>query len=238
MTAYPPAMPHGELEEIFPDIFFLTGTTRPNFMGSDWQFSRNMTVVREGGALTLINTVRLDDAGLTRLESLGTVANVVRLGAFHGMDDAFYRDRYAAKLWAITNMDHDGGRATDHELTAGGAMPFAGASLFTFDTSVKPEAILHVDREGGILISCDSLQNWVEADEYFSADSAEKMKAYGFIAPANIGPGWRAANKPAASEFSRLKKLTFQHLLPAHGKPLRNEAHVQLSATFARELAV
>ena len=37
--------------------------------------------MREDGALTLVNSVRLDDAGLAALDALGKVTNVVRLGA-------------------------------------------------------------------------------------------------------------------------------------------------------------
>ena len=91
-----PALPHGSLAQVFDDVWFVTGTSRPTFMGMQWQYSRNMTVVRTGDELTLVNTVRLDDAGLTALDRLGRVRHVIKLGAFHGMDDAFYLDRNGA----------------------------------------------------------------------------------------------------------------------------------------------
>src|SRR5687768_17538536 len=95
-----PAWPHGALVEVFPDVFFATGSIR--FPGPIPVFgSRNMTVVRDGTSLTLINTVRLDDAGLAALDALGRVENVVRLAGFHGSDDAFYKDRYGATVWAV-----------------------------------------------------------------------------------------------------------------------------------------
>jgi len=102
-------MPHGEIEEVFPDVFFVTGTSRPDFGGDALQFSRNMTIVRDNGDLSLINTVRLDDAGLARLDSLGRVTNVVKIGVFHGIDDAFYLERYDAKQWALPNVEHFAG---------------------------------------------------------------------------------------------------------------------------------
>ena len=237
MPTFLPALPHGEIEEIFPDVFFVTGTSRPTFGGQSWQFSRNMTIVREAGALTLINTVRLDDDGLQRLEALGKVKQIVKLGAFHGMDDAFYRDRYGARQWALPRMEHEGGHGTDEELR-GERMPLDRCSHFAFETSAKPEGLLILDRDGGVVVSCDSLQNWVEADRYFSEDSAQKMSTFGFIRPANIGPGWRQACAPKADDFARLKKLAFRHLLPAHGKPVLDKAHDQFSQTFAREFAV
>src|SRR5262249_39780136 len=67
MDQLPPALTNGPLEEVFPGVFFVTGMMKARLMDADWQFSRNMTVVRDGNALTLINTVRLDDAGLASL---------------------------------------------------------------------------------------------------------------------------------------------------------------------------
>ena len=51
-------------------------------------------------------------------------------------------------------------------------MPFAGCSLFDFRTTKRPEGILHIDRAGGILVSGDSLQNWLAPDEFFSETRA------------------------------------------------------------------
>ena len=238
MAEHTPVMPHGEIKEIFPDVFFVTGTSRPDFGGRTWQFSRNMTIVRDAGALTLVNTVRLNDDGLARLDGLGRVVNVVKLGAFHGIDDAFYLERYGAKQWALARAEHFAGHATDQELRPGGPMPFAGASPFVFETAKQPEGLLLLERHGGILISCDSLQNWDEVDAYFDDESAQHMTEIGFIRPANIGPGWRQRCEPEAADFARLKALPFRHLVPAHGKPIRDFAHEQLCATFKREFNV
>ena len=120
MPEFTPLMPHGEIETVFDDVFFVTGTSRPNFGGEQWQFSRNMTILRENGALTLVNTVRLDEAGLETLDGLGRVVNVVKIGGFHGIDDPFYVDRYGAKLWALPGMQHEGGLSSDVELVVGG----------------------------------------------------------------------------------------------------------------------
>jgi len=43
--------------------------------------------------------------------------------ATHGMDDAFYLERYAAKQWAFAGMEHEGGQATAEVLTVGGKTP-------------------------------------------------------------------------------------------------------------------
>ena len=132
MTEHPPVLPHGKIEEVFPDVFFVTGAMKTVLMGGHWHFSRNMTIVREGGDLTLINTVRLDEAGLDELEKLGKVANVVKIGSLHGRDDAFYVARYGAKFWAGAGMKDEHGLKPDKELVPGGETPFAGCSVFAF----------------------------------------------------------------------------------------------------------
>lgn len=236
-SVIPEALPHGDLEEVFPDIFFVTGTSRPTYNGQSFQFSRNMTVVREGGALTLINAVRLGEAGLAQLERLGEVTNVARIGAMHGMDDAFYVDRYGAKLWALPGHANEHGLTSDVELVPGGPLPFGSCTLFLYETARLPEAVLLLDRgepTGGILISCDSLQNWLEPDRFFDEGSAQMMRGFGFFAPANVGPGWMRACEPKARDFERIKGLRFRHLLSAHGVPLRDAAYEQLGATFQR----
>lgn len=238
MYTFTPGLPHGEIEAIFPNLYFVTGTSRPNFQGMVWQFSRNMTIVREGDSLTLINSVRLNDDGLRALDQLGQVKHVVKLGAFHGIDDAFYVDRYRARLWALPGMRHESGLPTDGELTPGGPMPFADVSLFAFETVKQPEGILHIHQHGGILVACDSLQNWAEPDRFFSPETAALMRSLGFIRTANVGPGWRQFAEPQASDFARLSGLSFRHLLSAHGTPLLDQAHALLSQTFREQFGI
>src|SRR5574338_137016 len=136
MTKYQEAMPHGPIQEVFPDVFFVTGTMKNEFFGSMWQFSRNMTIVRENGNLTILNSVRLDDDGLAELDKLGKVINVVRIGDMHGVDDPFYVDRYNATFWALPDMKVQEGLKIDKALREGGELPFSNASLFVFH-SVK-----------------------------------------------------------------------------------------------------
>jgi hypothetical protein len=76
-ASFAPAWPHGEILQVFPEIFVVTGTMHTELMNANWQFSRNMTIVREGSDLTLINAVRLSEKGLEQLNSLGKVRNVV-----------------------------------------------------------------------------------------------------------------------------------------------------------------
>jgi len=234
MSDFPAVMNHGSIEEVFPDVFFVTGTMRNEFFGSMWQFGRNMVVVREQGKLSLIGAVRLDDAGLEALDALGKVTNVVRIGSMHGHDDAFYVDRYSATYWAMPGMPGDGGPKVDKELSVGGELPFGDASLFEFKCIKIPECIIRLDREGGILISCDALQNWEAPDPFTDDETIATMTKMGFYTRGGVGPAWAHVNEPKPDDFVRLKEVSYKHALCGHGSPLLHTAREDFHATFAR----
>ncbi|MFW1678168.1 hypothetical protein ACFVYJ_10350 [Pontibacter sp. JAM-7] len=238
MHQCPPALSHGSLVEVFPDVFFVSGAMETVLQGLDWQFSRNMTVVRDGERLIIINSVRLDEQGLAELDQLGRVTDVVRLGALHGRDDPFYVQRYGAEYWALPGVDHESGLAVTRRLTSDEPLPISDASLFVFSTAQIPEAVLRLERSDGILIACDALQNWHAPDAYFSDDSRALMQQMGFFTPANLGPVWLQAASPSGEDFTRLKSLSFRHALCGHGEPLRHSAHTDFSATFSRMFGV
>ena len=238
MQPYSPAWPHSDIQEIFPNIFFLTGTNKTHYKDVDLQHSRNMIIVRDGNKLSLINTVRLNDSGLAALDALGKVENVIRIGAFHGRDDTFYLDRYSAKLWTLPDMQYESGRVTDVKLTPKGKMPFPDCSLFVFETSVHPEGILYIAQEGGILVTCDSIKNWVSADQFFSAETAKLYEEQGFFGKASISNVWKQACNVDVSDFMKLKSFSFRHLLSAHGEPLLNNANEVVANTIRREYGV
>jgi hypothetical protein len=238
MRELPPALPHGRIEEVFPDVFFVTGAMKTVLMGAHWHFSRNMTIVRDGEALTLINTVRLDEPGLAELEKLGRVANVVKIGSLHGRDDAFYVSRYGAQLWAAPEMKDEHGLPPDKELVPDGETPFAGCTTFAFRSTKLPELILRIDRAGGILVAADALQNWVSPNEFFSDETQAMMTEMGFFQSANLGPLWMQMNEPKADDFARLRQLSFRHVLCGHGEPLRDEAKDAFSSRIAKVFSV
>jgi hypothetical protein len=238
---HPIALPHGEISEVFPDIFFVTGTI--GLSGSlPVRFSRNMTVVREGDRLILINSVRLSEAGLKALEALGRVTDVIRLAGFHGADDAFYKERYGAKVWAIKGQRYTTGfdfRASethlepDVEIDASTSLPLTAASVYLFATQ-PPEALLVLARDGGILVAGDCLQNFAQTDRYFNWVGALMMRVFGFIKPHNVGPAWLKQCKPSAGELRGVLALDFEHVLPAHGGVVKSGAKAAFRPALER----
>lgn len=231
--SFPPVYPHGEIREVFPDVFFVTGSAAmPGPL--PMRFSRNMTIIRHEGALTVINSMRLDTAGLAALDKLGAVQHVIRLAGFHGMDDPFYKDRYDAKVWVVPGhvyakgfnapktKPEDGYFQPDIEMKPDVELPIPGARLISFNCKAG-EGILHLDREGGILVAGDALQNW-QSTEYFSFSAKIVMRVMGFIKPHNIGPGWLKGAKPDIAEIKDLLELDFEHVLPVHGLPVIDSA--------------
>lgn len=229
---HPKALKHGLLEEVFDGIYLVTGTCamkRP----APIKFSRNMVVIRQGQELTLVNTVRLNEEGLKQLESLGSVKHLIRIAGFHGMDDPFYKARYGAKVWSVdatyqSSFDEvakpeDIYLQPDQIIDNQSTLPLHHARVISIESSPK-EALILLEREGGILISGDSLQNWSDTDQYFNFLGKLMMKKGGYIQAYNVGPAWLKFAKPDRTDLKNLINLNFQHLLPAHGKPVIGEA--------------
>ena len=233
-NSYPAATEHGQIKKIFEDVFTVTGSV---LMAPGIQLSRNMIILRQGKSLTLISSVRLNDQGLQALDALGKVEHVIKLGAYHlgvhnGLDDPFYLRRYSARLWAMPQMQHQQGLATTALLTPAAQLPIKAMVMFEYESSKMPEGLLLLKRAGGILIACDSLQNWVVADQYFSEKAAASMQSAGFIRPANVGPQWYKVCEPKAGDFAKVLQLPFAHLLPSHGTPIIDTAKQQFRETF------
>ncbi len=229
MNEHSGSWPHGRLQPAFRDVYYVVGTNKTHHAGVDLQTSRTMTVLRHEGELTLLNSVRLSDEGLRELDALGRVRHIVRLGAFHGRDDAFYRHHYGATLWALPEAVAPEGPPADRVLAAGGPLPFEG-EVFVFTSSRFPEAAVVLPRDGGILITCDAVQNWTHVDPFFSEETGALFLARGLIGTANIPSTWREACEPDICDFRRLVGLPFRHLITGHGEPLRDDAERLLSA--------
>ena len=73
---YPDPLPHDLPKQLDEDLFVVHGCVKPNPMV---RFTRNMAVVRQDSELTLINPVRMNEAGLQALQALGEIRHVFDL---------------------------------------------------------------------------------------------------------------------------------------------------------------
>ena len=233
MSTFPEALPHGSIEELFPDVFVVRGSFR---VGPLMSIARNMIILREGQDLTLVNAVRLSAAGEAALEKLGQVKHLVKLGFFHTLDDPYYRSRFTPTFWAPAPAD-----AKTQKLVEGDAGPVSRAGVFVFAAASKGEAALIVEQAAGnLLVTCDSVQNWVDTEGCsFAGGLALHMMR--FFEPAKIGPIWlkqMTGGKPEAMrpDFDRLLGRDFRHLIAGHGALLRDGAKPALARSCEKTL--
>lgn len=225
MSQRPAPLPHGDLTEIFPDVFFVTGGIRfmPGVIGT-----RNMTVVRQGGDLVVINSVRLDAEGEAKLDALGKVKHVVRVGFFHGLDDPYYVERYGAQLWVPPRVEAPGAKVLGRD-----GCPVEGAPVFVFEKGKEGEVALVLPRDGGVLVTCDSYQNWTTF-EGCTFLCRLMLGAMGF-GPRIVGGPWvKRMGAAVREDFHRLLQLPFVHLAPAHGTVIRDGAKEGLREAIAK----
>jgi hypothetical protein len=239
-----PASPHGEFEEVFDGIWFVRGGVKMP-MRVPMRIGRSMTVVRGEDGLTIFNSMRLSDQGWQALESFGDVKHVVRLSGFHGRDDGFYRERYGARIYAIEGQRYARGMEPNKEdpymepdewLHQQSALPVANAKLKVFSTSNPPEAVCLIERDGGVLITGDSLQHTPTPDEFFNWPAKLMMKRFGFFKPYNVGPGWLQFAHPTASDVRSVLDLEFNHVLPGHGAAVIGDAKEKYRPAIEGEL--
>lgn len=228
---YPAALPHDPPIEIAQDLYLVHGCVSP---GPGVRFTRNMVIVRDAGQLTLINPVRMDEAGLNALESLGEVAHVLRLGPMHGMDDPFFCDRYNARFWAFEGGEIYTTPDIDQALSEGGPLPFRNAQLFAFGHMKETEGAILLERSRNILITCDAIQSYTTAPHTPHTNwlTRKMMPFIGFPRKTLIGPIWvklLVTDKAAIQkEFERLLTLDFDQLIAAHGTFLETNAHAEV----------
>ncbi len=228
---FPAATPHDPVQALLPDLFWVHGSVelRPGMF-----LNRNMAVVRRGSELSLISSVRLSDEGRAALDALGTVTNVVRIGNFHGMDDSYYVHEYGARFWCLPGKQ---ARAEPKpaELLSADNLPFDAAVLHVYEGATFPECAIVLAQDGGVLLTADSLQNWV--DWSHCSDGMDKMSAQmGFSLDMLVGPPWLAAATPEGgsieADFRRLLEHDFDHMLGAHGGFQRGGAKARVAAAI------
>ena len=230
---YPPAYPHDEMKNLYPGVYLLHGSIK---MGPGMRMNRNMVVLKNGKELILINPVRMADDGLSRLDELGSVKYILRLGDFHGLDDAFYLDRYKCEFWAQNGQKTYKSPQPTKQISAGTESPFPNSEFFIFESAKYPEAALLL-KDHKMLITTDSVQyhsDW----SYFTWFAKFAFKLLGFKVGINIGPPWLKHVTPKGStmktDFDKLLALDFNSIIAAHGWQLKSGAKEALNAEVCR----
>ena len=220
-----PVYEHDPIEEIQTDVFMVRGCIKMNPLMT---ITRNMAIVRHAGELTLVDPIRLSASEERRLEALGTVKRILRLGPMHGVDDPYYVDRYAAELWAPGPSEAHPEPKPTLTVDAKTAFPFPDAELFCFEGLKQPEAALLLRRGPGLLITCDAIQNYGDY-RHNNLFARLLMPFIGFPKTTIVGPIWVKMMTPEGgnheSEFRQLLELEFDQLLSAHGSLLETGAH-------------
>ncbi len=191
-----------------------------------------MVILKNGNELTLINPVRMNDDSLSNLDKLGTVKHILRLGDFHGLDDAFYLNRYKCEFWAQKGQDTYKTPQPTKQISATTESPYPNSEFFIFDSAKYPEAALLL-KEHKVLITTDSVQ--YHADwSYFTWFTKLAFKLLGFKIGINIGPPWLKRVTPKGgsmkADFTRMLALDFNSLIAAHGLQLESGSKEALHA--------
>lgn len=231
-SAYPLALPHDPIREVAPDLFFAPGAFD---VAPLMRISRNMVVVRNGDELTLVNPIRLSPQGESDLEALGTVRHAVRLGFFHGADDAYTVARFGAEFWCQARSTHHAQPEPDHELKEGAPAPLPDAEIIEFCESKRPECVMLLKRGDGILLTCDALQNYGTMERH-SIIARLAMPLMGFRKGLLIGPLWlkymTIEGGSMQPDFERIAEFEFDALIAAHGIPLMSGARAAMRAAI------
>lgn len=225
MTSNTPIYPHGNVEEFADDLFMLRGSIKMNPLV---RITRNMGIIRNGDELSLINPVRVNAKVEAQIEKLGKIKHVIRLGAFHGVDDPYYVEKYSAQMWAQPGGTTYTEPKIDKELDSIAPLPFDKGEIFEFAGTTQPECALLINRGRGVLFTCDAIQNYGDYS-YNNIPAKILMPLIGFPRTTIVGPMWLKYQTPEGesleSEFRRLLGLRFDCLLAAHGTLLKTGAH-------------
>lgn len=236
-SSFPPACPHGPIEPIADGVFMVRGGMQMNPVV---RITRNMAIVKEGDILTLINPIRLSEAGLKALDGLGEVKHLLRLGAFHGFDDPFYIDRYHPTFWVQSGGEAYPEPTPDQILSEGGPLPFGKGEILCLGGVKQPECLLRLDVGKGLLLTCDVIQNY---DDYSHNNIPAKlaMPFLGFKKTTLVGPIWLRLmpedKEMVKADLMRLLDWDFDALLSAHGTFLASGAKPRVKAAIDKAFA-
>ena len=195
-----------------------------------------MVIVRQEQDLILINAVRLNAENKKRLDRLGQVKHLIRLGDFHGLDDQYYIDHYEATLWSQKNHITYPNLIASQIISSQTQPPIKESEFFIFKAAKYPEAALLLNKEK-LLITTDNIQYWDDW-KYISLPSRLILFLMSFRLSLFIGSPWlkQVSTHPDAlkDDFEQLLNLEFKHMIGAHGNILKDQARQQLKECVSK----
>jgi hypothetical protein len=217
---------HGPIEEILTDVFVVRAEDHVAPLA---RVPRNVTILRRGEDLVVIDGMRLAPETEAHLERLGRVRHLVRLGHAHPRDEAYLEDRWRAPTWAPPPA---------HGATplADGHAPFLeGTQVFLFRHAAPGEAALVFEHTGGnVLVTAESVHNCVDL-EGCSLLVGVALHLAGAVGPARLGRRWlvEAGGPSLREDFERLLEHDFAHLVCSRGEPMRGGAREAVRRSVA-----
>lgn len=234
---HPPADFHLPLRECFPGVWLASSRIAMKIpLGLKITFSRNMVAVLTDEGWVLLNPVRLGAEAEAELLARAPIRHAVRLGTFHGRDDAYYVDKFGAGFWGVPGQCSYAEPKYTHEIREDAALPIAGARAVIFRSASHGECAVHLPHLR-LLVTCDSVQNY-DNDPLVSPLGRLVMRPMGFFTPCVIGPIWlKAVTPPGGSmraDFERVLALDFDNLIGGHGTPKVGGAKEALRRNVAK----
>ncbi len=219
---HPPAEFHLPLREVFPGVWLASSENTMSIpLGMKIRFSRNMVGVLGPDGWVLLNPVRLSESAEAELVAKGPIKHLVRMGTYHGRDDAYYVERFGAEFWSVPGEQTYPAPAGGNSITEDGRFPIPGAKVVIFETAKRPECVVLLPPHR-LLVTCDSVQHY-DRDALISPLGRVVMYAMGFFTPCVIGPIWLKELTPKGgslkADFERVLALDFDNLISAHGTP-------------------
>jgi hypothetical protein len=236
-THHPPASIHLPLQECFPNVWFASCAHRMSIpFGLKVKFSRNMVAVLTAEGWVLLNPVRLSESAESQLLNKAPFKHAVRLGTFHGRDDAYYVDRFGVEFWGVPGVQAYAEPKFTRQVSEEGPFPIPGARTVIFKNATRAECVVHLPQHR-LLVTCDSVQHY-ENDRLISPLGRVVMYPMGFFKPCVIGPIWLKQSTPPGGslrpDFERVLALDFDNLISGHGTPKVGGAKEALTKNVAR----
>ncbi len=111
------------------------------------------------------------------------------------------------------------------------------AEFFAFEGTERPESVLLIRRDPGVLLTCDSIQHYGDY-RHNTLLARLVMPFIGFPKTTVVGPIWLKLMTPKGgslkSDFERLLTLDFDRLLSAHGSLLTRGAKDSVAAAVRK----